>query len=201
MTSRGPDTALCAIRKYYKRVAPIYDATRLFFLFDRKLIIDLLNLQPGDSVLEIGSGTGSNLPYIYRAVGPSGDITGLDFSPEMLAIARRRICRQGLRNVQLIQADAEDYNLERRFQAVLFSYSLSMMPRQDQALDVAHLHLDTGGKVGVLDFGNFNRWGVLSNLLSTLLAKHGVMPIEISRLDRNMSHSRVLQRRGATISL
>ncbi|MBB28843.1 MAG: hypothetical protein CME25_08075 [Gemmatimonadetes bacterium] len=147
MTSRGPDTALCAIRKYYKRVAPIYDATRLFFLFERKLIIDLLNLPPGDSVLEIGSG--SNLPYIYRALGPSGDITGLDFSPEMLAIARRRICRQGLRNVQLIQADAGDYNLERRFQAALFSYSLSMMPRQDQALDVTHSRLDTGGKVGV----------------------------------------------------
>ena len=106
MASRGPDTALCTIRKYYKRVAPIYDATRLFFLFERKLIIDLLNLPPGDSVLEIGSG--SNLPYIYRAFGPSGDITGLDFLPEMLAIARRRICRQGLRNVQLIQADAGD---------------------------------------------------------------------------------------------
>ena len=79
---------------------------------------------------------------------------------------------------------------------MLFSYSLSMMPRQDQALDVTHSRLDTGGKVGVLDFGNFNRWGVLSNLLSTWLAKHGVMPIEISRLDRHMSHSKVLQRRG-----
>ena len=53
--------------------------------------------------------------------------------------------------------NADNYNQERRFQAMLFSYSLSMMPRQDQALDVAHSHLDTGGKVGVLDFGNFNR--------------------------------------------
>jgi S-adenosylmethionine-diacylgycerolhomoserine-N-methlytransferase len=196
MTPPGSTTPANAIIEYYKRVAPIYDATRFFFLFDRNLAIDLLGLRPGDSVLEIGTGTGSNLPHICRTVGPSGHVTGLDFSPEMLAVARRRIRRQGLRNVELVRADAENYNLKRGFQAVLFSYSLSMMQRQDDALSVATSHLARDGKVGILDFGNFSRWGMLSSLLKKWLAKHGVMPIEFPRLERCLSHPKTVHRRG-----
>jgi ubiquinone/menaquinone biosynthesis C-methylase UbiE len=121
---------------------------------------------------------------------------GLDFSPEMLAVAQRRIRRQRLRNVELIRTDAENYSLQRKFQAVLFSYSLSMMQLQDHVLSVAISHLARDGKLGVVDFGNFNRWGVLSSLLKKWLAKHGVMPIEIPRLDRYMSHPRTIHRRG-----
>lgn len=196
MTSSGNIAHANAIIAYYKRVASIYDVTRLFVLFDRKIVIDLLALQPGDSVLEIGTGTGSYLPQICRTVGPSGHITGLDFSPEMLAVAEKRIRRQGLRNIEPIQANAENYTLKRKFQAVLFSYSLAMRQRQNQALSVAISHLAPGGKFGIIDFGNFNRWSMLSSLSKKWLAKHGVMPVDIPRMNHSMSHTRTIHRRG-----
>ncbi len=46
--------------------------------------VDRLSLQPGDHVLEIGCGTGRNLPFLSAAVGPQGRVYGVDLSPGML---------------------------------------------------------------------------------------------------------------------
>ena len=164
------------VRRYYRWMAAFYDATRWMFLFDRSLAIRLLGLQPGDAVLEIGTGTGFNLPALVRAVGPLGHVTGLDFSPDMLCRARRRVRRHGWENVYLICADATACTFRRTYHAVLFSYSLSMVPNREQALNRALDHLCPGGRLGVLDFGPLAGWGPLAVPVRRWLALNHVTP-------------------------
>jgi len=57
-----------------------------------KKVIDKMDIQPGQSILDIGSGTGRNDCLMAQKIGPSGKIWGLDISQEMLRLSRRR-CR------------------------------------------------------------------------------------------------------------
>ncbi|HYZ41730.1 MAG TPA: class I SAM-dependent methyltransferase [Stellaceae bacterium] len=67
---------------------------------------------PGERVLEIGCGTGAATLPFAEAVGEHGHVVGVDISEPMLAEARKRIAERGLRNVTLLQADAQTYRLE-----------------------------------------------------------------------------------------
>jgi len=153
------------ILEYYRWAAPLYDVTRWAVLPGRRLAVDALELKPGETVLEIGTGTGSNLPSLCRTVGPSGWVIGIDLSPDMLAQARRRIRRNRLGNAILIRANAEAFALTRHVDAVLMSDSLSMMPNRDQVAALAAAALRPGGRLVAVDFGPFSGWGPLRALV------------------------------------
>lgn len=107
-------------RRRYRWLAPIVDRLVPGWL-DRARVraVELLALQPGETVLDLGCGTGRSLPVIEAALGRGGRLVGVDASPDMLARAQQRVDDQGWRNVTLIQADAEDLTLEARVDAVL----------------------------------------------------------------------------------
>src|SRR5712671_7909828 len=67
---------------------------------------------PGEKVLEIGCGTGAATVPFAEAVGERGEVVGIDISEPMLAGARNRIAESGLRNVSLLQADAQTHRFE-----------------------------------------------------------------------------------------
>jgi ubiquinone/menaquinone biosynthesis C-methylase UbiE len=68
---------------------------------------ELLDLRPGESVLDVGCGTGVMLPSLVEAVGPDGSVTGLDHSAAFLARAHRRLSDAGLEGrVRLVHGDA-----------------------------------------------------------------------------------------------
>jgi len=74
----------------------------------RRAIGDL-RLNTGMNVLDAGCGIGSCLPLLAEQVGPSGHVTGLDISDELLSIARQRVHDDGLENrVTLVQGDVND---------------------------------------------------------------------------------------------
>ncbi len=85
-------------RQYTEKDARSYDRmVRLGSLLlgcweprERRRIAALLDLRPGMRVLEVSVGTGANLPYLARGVGPEGRLVGLDLSAGMLRVARRR---------------------------------------------------------------------------------------------------------------
>src|SRR6478752_3197857 len=80
----------------YDRVARLYSTLEpLYLIFPpaRRRAVKALGLKPGDTVLEIGAGTGRNFPYLVEAVGPSGTVIGVDASKGMLAEARRLVER------------------------------------------------------------------------------------------------------------
>ena len=101
------------VAKNYDALARFYDLgdrwlSRPFARIGRLRVatVERLGLQAGDSVLDIGCGTGLNLPLLVGAVGPTGRVVGLDYSEGMLREARRRVEANGWSNVELVQGDA-----------------------------------------------------------------------------------------------
>src|SRR5207245_11738576 len=63
-------------------------------------------MRPGDTVLDIGSGSGTDVLYAALKVGPKGTVYGLDITPAMIAKARTNIAKSGARNVEVLEGDA-----------------------------------------------------------------------------------------------
>jgi S-adenosylmethionine-diacylgycerolhomoserine-N-methlytransferase len=144
--------------KVYRRQRHIYDLTRKYYLLGRDALIRELDLQPGQSVVEIGCGTARNLIAIARRY-PRARLYGLDASAEMLKTARRRLARAGLENrVMLIQGLAEEltpgaFGLA-GFDHAVFSYSLSMIPPWREAIFAAAKAVSPDGIIHIVDFGD-----------------------------------------------
>lgn len=122
----------------HRRIAPLYDWLSLewpVYRGGRVEAIRLAELRRGDQVMDVGCGTGLSFPLLQEAVGPAGLVVGVDLSPQMLGVARRRAERTGWRNARLVAADATTLSpaaLERvglpTFDAAIATYSLSLMP-------------------------------------------------------------------------
>jgi ubiquinone/menaquinone biosynthesis C-methylase UbiE len=142
----------------YDRVAPYYRALSPFWLITphaRRKGVRALGLRAGDRVLEVGVGTGRNLPYLLDAVGPGGSVVGVDLSAGMLAEARKLVAARGWENVTLIEANAATAPLEGEFDAVLFALAYSAIPIESRvrAATRAWEHLRPGGTLAIMDLG------------------------------------------------
>lgn len=157
---------ITAVQRFYRVHAHVYDSTRWLILHRRRAAVAALQLRPDSRVLEVGCGTGLNFPYLLQCLDPvAGRLVGLDFSPDMLDRARRRIAAHGWPNVELVCGDATSMRLGTHFDAVFFGYSLTMIPDWIGALERALEHLIPGGRLVVLDFGRFHAWGPAGALL------------------------------------
>lgn len=144
----------------------IYDLTRKYYLFGRDRLIDELDVRRGDTVLEIGCGTGRNLIRAAKA-WPEARFYGLDISDAMLATARAKIAAAGLSDrIVLAQGDAAGFDApalfgSARFDRVLFSYTLSMIPPWRAALAQGLAVTAAGGRMTIVDFGIQSGWPAL----------------------------------------
>jgi ubiquinone/menaquinone biosynthesis C-methylase UbiE len=122
-TSRSPAQSLArrAGRQpaYYEH-ARSYDRDTGVFQPYRRAVVEALPLQPGQVVLDVGCGTGLCCGLLREKVGPGGTVIGIEESPEMAAVAREHIAREGWRNVTVVQSPAEDARLEETADAALF---------------------------------------------------------------------------------
>ncbi len=117
----------------------------------RKAAAEWLSVRDGANVLEIGCGTGLNLPFLHQAVGPHGHVYGVDISAGMLAKARAACERQGFTNVTLVHDDALNYVPPVRIDAVLFGLSYNTMPDHQAVLNHALELLAPGGRIVIMD--------------------------------------------------
>ena len=117
----------------------------------RAKAVDRLDLRPGEHVLEIGCGTGRNLPFLSKAVGPHGHVYGVDISPGMLARARALCDRNHWRNVELIEDDAAHYRAPAPLDGVMFGLSYNTMPHHLLVLREAWTQLRPGGRLVIMD--------------------------------------------------
>jgi ubiquinone/menaquinone biosynthesis C-methylase UbiE len=163
--------------KQYDRVARFYSTLEpLYLIFPpaRRRAAAALRLEPGDTVLEIGAGTGRNFPYLVGAVGPSGTVIGVDASAGMLDEARKLIERRSWTNVRLLHQDATQLQIDRKVDAVLFSLSYSALPEPRPALAAAWERLRPGGRLVVMDMGlTEHRWHRLLDPIARLLVRLG----------------------------
>jgi SAM-dependent methyltransferase len=90
--------------------------------FGRRLLTSAV-LEPGERVLDVGCGNGALSLDAARAVGPDGQVTGLDLSAPMLEVARRRAEEQGL-DVSFVQGDAQTVSFDRAFDIVLSRFGV-----------------------------------------------------------------------------
>ncbi len=150
----------------YTSFAPAYDVLSgewPVYRAGRVTGIGALRLRLGAFVLDIGCGTGLNMPLIRAVVGPAGRIVGVDASAKMLAQARAKAERRGWMNIDLENADATTLTpgwLDGRLgpgrgpdgaDAVLFTYSLSVMTNWPEAWRAATAAARPGARVAVVD--------------------------------------------------
>jgi|SRR5713101_6042886 len=114
------------------RPFPNFDA--FFIKSVREKAVQLLQLKPGHRVLDVGCGPGGSFPYLVSAVGPTGEVIGVEISPEVAINARRRIRKNRWRNVRVIESDARTVELEGKFDALL-SFAAADIYASPQALD------------------------------------------------------------------
>lgn len=88
----------------------------------RQKAVNALQLQPGGRVLDVGCGPGGTFPYLVEAVGPHGEVVGVEISPAVAINAKRRIEAKRWSNVQVIEQDARTVRLNGKFDGlVLFA--------------------------------------------------------------------------------
>src|SRR4051794_19676978 len=117
--------------------------------------VELLGLQPGQTVLDLPCGTGANFPFLHAGVTASGRILGLDASPGMLKKARAKIDRAGWEHVTLFEADARLVGPEildvAQVDAVISMLGLTVLPDWEQVFQRTWDLLVPGGRFVVMD--------------------------------------------------
>lgn len=154
MPEKTDGLSLDHLKRYYRLQSAIYDATRWLFLFGRGRLVELLAAtHPSPAhILEIGCGTGHNLARMALRF-PAARLTGIDLSPQMLRLARKKVARFGDRMALVNEVQAGAFASPH--DVVLFSYSLSMMnPGWDTVIPSALESLQAGGTIAVVDFHN-----------------------------------------------
>ncbi|HCN31466.1 MAG TPA: class I SAM-dependent methyltransferase [Verrucomicrobiales bacterium] len=150
---------------YYRWHARIYDLTRWAFLFGRGRILRhaARHVVMPERILEVGCGTGKNLVELAE-IFPKAQILGLDLSKDMLDQARPKIRRHAPRVSLMQRAYDAPVAIGRKFDLIVFSYSLSMInPGYEKVLDICREDLSARGMVAVVDFHEsrqawFRRW-------------------------------------------
>lgn len=97
-----------AVQSFYGRWASLYDllARRTPGVGRvRRRAVERLDLTDGERVLEVGCGTGANLPFLRAGVGSGGRVVGVDLTPGVLDRARAAACEPGGSNADLVLAD------------------------------------------------------------------------------------------------
>lgn len=137
------------------RFYDVLSAERPVYRTGRLAAVSGLRLHPGARVLDVGCGTGLNLPLLLDAVGERGAVVGVDASAAMLAQARERVDVGGWDNVTLYQGDAAELGTllddEEPFDAVLYTYSLSIITDWQRSWTQALALTKPGGRLAVAD--------------------------------------------------
>ena len=138
------------LQAFYAPQATHYDVFRERLLQGRRELIEQLALEPSAEVVELGGGTGRNLEYFGERLATLGSVTLVDLCPALLEQARKRL--DGTSNVRVVEADATTWQPDKPVDCVYFSYSLTMIPDWQGAIDNALAMLKPGGLLGVVDF-------------------------------------------------
>lgn len=155
-SARSPADHAALMDGIYRGQRRFYDFTRKYYLFGRDPLIAKLACSPGDAVLEIACGTGRNLAKV-AARYPGVALYGVDISREMLLSAERaRRAGARLAVADACRFDAQAVLGRARFDRVILSYCLSMIPDWIGALDQAAALLAPGGALEVVDFGDLS---------------------------------------------
>jgi phosphatidylethanolamine/phosphatidyl-N-methylethanolamine N-methyltransferase len=137
------------VRRAYRLYAPAYDIVfDWIFRPGRESAIRLLDIEPGDHVLEVGIGTGLNLPLYPLACR----LTGIDISQEMLEKAQEKVIELGMANVILKVMDATVMDFgDNEFESAVATYTISAVPEPIRVLREMRRVVKPGGNIVLLN--------------------------------------------------
>lgn len=168
---RRPDASR-ALAQYRRRAAQ-YDLELLPFEPVRAEAIGLLDVRAGQTVLDVGCGTGLSFAGLKQKVGARGHIVGVEPSPEMLARARERVAQQRWAGIELLQATAADAPLHARADAAFFHFTHDVL-RDPASLDHVLSHLKPGAHVVACGLQWAPPWMAATNLFVLAAALYSV---------------------------
>ena len=147
------------LEAFYHSQSGDYDDFRRRLLHGRDELMASVDVPDGGRLLDFGGGTGSNVEALGAGLGRLSEVRIVDLCPSLLRVARERIRRNGWTNVRTELADVTAYPSDAGpVDAVMFSYSLSMIPDWFAAVERAHALLRPGGNIGVVDFYISRKW-------------------------------------------
>ena len=109
-------------------------------------------LQPGEDVLDVGSGAGMDSLVAAQMVGASGSVTGIDMTPEMVVKARGSVAEMGLGNVTIVEGSAEHLPFDDAcFDVVISNGVIDLIPDKDAVFSEITRVLRPGGRIQLAD--------------------------------------------------
>jgi SAM-dependent methyltransferase len=109
-------------------------------------------LHPGERVLDLGSGAGTDSLVAAQMVGPEGSVVGIDMTPEMLAKARGAAAELGAGNVEFVEGEAEHLPFpDASFDVVISNGVTDLVPDKDAVFSEIHRVLVPGGRIQIAD--------------------------------------------------
>jgi arsenite methyltransferase len=109
-------------------------------------------LQPGERVLDLGCGAGTDSLVAARMVGPEGHVRGIDMTPEMLDKARRSAAEMDAANVEFVEGEAEALPFaEASFDVVISNGVIDLIPDKDAVFSELYRVLVPGGRIQIAD--------------------------------------------------
>ncbi len=164
-----------AVKEIYAgKMAKKYDLSmsHIFGRFKR-LAFDDSSLKSGDRVLVFCCGTGLDFPHILKIIGKDGRITGVDYSPEMLAIAKKKIKKYQWDNIELIEADTTKFKdkLDKEFDVGICTLGMSIIPEYKSAYYNLLSYIKKQGEMIIGDAQLASGWLARFNPFTIFLAK------------------------------
>lgn len=139
------------LESFYKNQAHNYDHFRKKLLPGREALFEKISeMGLQGNWADFGAGTGSNLELVD--LERFEDIYLVDLSPSLLKQATQRVARLQKKNVHILQEDVCHFAIDKKFDLITFSYSLTMIPNWFTAIDNAIVHLKPNGILAVVDF-------------------------------------------------
>ena len=137
------------VERVYEKLSKVYDLIYGPTLHPGRLVaLERMGIQPNDRILEVGVGTGINTSLYPR----NCQVTGVDLSSSMLEKARERVAREGLRNVRLLEMDAQNLTFaDDTFDIVYAPYLVSVVPDPIQVAREMRRVCKPGGKIIILN--------------------------------------------------
>ncbi len=161
----------------YAQRAPQYDLELAPFEPYRVQAIAALQLLPGETVLDVGCGTGLSFAALQDAVQARGHIVGIEPCAEMLALARERVARHHWSNVQLLADTAAAAPLRGKADAALFHFTHDVL-RDAVAIDHVLRHLKPGARIVATGLQWAPPWMLATNAFVLAAALYSTSSIE-----------------------
>ncbi|MCI0559999.1 MAG: class I SAM-dependent methyltransferase, partial [Nitrososphaera sp.] len=168
---QGWDSVAEGWRKWWK---PIEESSQV--VSDK--LIELAQIRQSNKVLDVATGIGEPAVTAAKRVRPTGKVTAIDISPQMLAIARERARESGFETmIEFREGDAESFSLPNSvFDAIISRWGLMFLPDLPRALKTMREALVPGGRIAAAVWSSPPNVPMLSLAFGTVMKEIGASP-------------------------